>query len=109
MGFLRLRRPDAQSPSEAPVGPPPTPVADLREREPVTVVGQVLGIRIRPSDELPTLVVRLGDDSGSVTLVWTGRRSVGGVTLGRRLRVEGTPVRSPDGVCIYNPVYSLLS
>lgn len=109
MGFLRLRRPDAQSPSEAPVGPPPTQVACLREREPVTIVGQVLGIRIRPSEELPTLVVRLGDDSGSVTLVWTGRRSVGGVTLGRRLRVEGTPVRSPDGVCIYNPVYSLLS
>jgi hypothetical protein len=109
MGFLSRRRPDAPPPSKAPAGPPPPPIADLREREPVTVVGQVLGIRIRPSDELPTLVVRLGDESGSVTLVWTGRRSVGGVTLGRRLRVEGTPVRSPDGVCIYNPVYSLLS
>ncbi|MBU6241099.1 MAG: OB-fold nucleic acid binding domain-containing protein [Acidobacteria bacterium] len=85
-----------------------TPIGSIVERRQVTITGQVLGIRIRPSDELPTLVVRLGDDTGSVTLVWTGRRAVGGVTLGRRLSVDGTPVRSPDGVCIYNPTYRLL-
>lgn len=108
MSLFRRRRPDFPPEHAVPGDQPTTAISHLTERRPATVVGQVLGIRIRPSDELPTLVVRLGDDTGSVTLVWTGRRSVGGVTLGRRLRVEGTPVRSPDGVCIYNPVYSLL-
>lgn len=109
MGFLRPRRPHAPTSPEAPVAPPPTPIAELTEREPISVVGQVLGIRIRPSDELPTLVVRLGDESGSITLVWTGRGAIGGVSLGRRMRVEGTPVHTMDGVCIYNPVYTLLA
>lgn len=85
------------------------PISAITAREAVTIVGQVLGIRIRPSDELPTLVVRLGDETGSVTLVWNGRGAVGGVSLGRRLRVTGTPVRTNDGLCIFNPVYTLLA
>ncbi|NBN89199.1 MAG: nucleotide-binding protein [Actinobacteria bacterium] len=109
MGILRRRQLPAPAPDDSSsmsIGT--TLIGRLTVRVPVTIVGQVLGIRIRPSDELPSLVVRLGDDSGSVTIVWTGRRSIGGVTLGRRLRVEGTPVRSAEGVCIYNPMYQLL-
>ena len=86
-----------------------TAIAHVVPREHVTISGQVLGIRVRPSDTLPTYVARLGDDTGSITVIWTGRRTVGGVGLGRRIRLEGTPVKSPDGLCIYNPVYELLS
>ena len=86
-----------------------TPIGSIVPREHVTISGQVLGIRVRPSDTLPTYVARLGDDSGSVTVIWTGRRAVGGVGLGRRIRLQGTPVKSPDGLCIYNPVYELLA
>ena len=42
--------------------------AELRQR--VRIRGQVLGVRVRPSDTLPTFVVRLGDDSGSINLIW---------------------------------------
>ena len=79
--------------------------AELRQR--VRIRGQVLGVRVRPSDTLPTFVVRLGDDSGSINLIWTGRRGIGGVSLGRFLVAEGTLVSSPDGPCIYNPEYAL--
>lgn len=89
--------------------PAVTAIGDIIERQHVRIAGQVLGIRVRPSDTLPTYVARIGDDSGSITVIWTGRRTVGGVGLGRRIRLEGTPVRSPDGTCIYNPVYELLT
>ena len=109
MGLFARKQPATATVGAAVTGPPPTPISAVTEREPVSIAGQVLGIRIRPSDELPTLVVRLGDESGSITLVWTGRGAIGGVSLGRRMRVEGTPVHTMDGVCIYNPVYTFLA
>jgi hypothetical protein len=109
MSLFRRKRGATPTIAVADSGPRPTPIGAITAREQVTIVGQVLGIRIRPSDELPTLVVRLGDESGSVTLVWTGRGAVGGVSLGRRMRVDGTPVHTNEGVCIYNPTYTLLA
>lgn len=79
--------------------------AEIRQR--VRIRGQVLGVRVRPSDTLPSFVVRLVDESGSINLVWTGRRSVGGISLGRFLVAVGTLVPSADGPCIYNPEYFL--
>ena len=108
MGLFSRKR---TAESEAPVDDPTsgcTAIDAIVTREHVRLCGQVLGIRVRPSDTLPAYVARLGDDSGSITIVWNGRRSVGGVGLGKRLLVEGTPVSSPDGLCIYNPVYTLL-
>ena len=108
MGLFSRKR---SAESEVPVDDPTsgcTAIGSVVTREHVRLCGQVLGIRVRPSDTLPAYVARLGDDSGSITIVWNGRRSVGGVGLGKRLLVEGTPVSSPDGLCIYNPVYTLL-
>ncbi len=48
-------------------------------------------MRARPSSGEPSLVVTVTDDTGALTVVWTGRRAIGGVTLGRRLAVEGVP------------------
>lgn len=109
MGLFRRSHRPAPTHESTNSGFESTPISVITARDRVTVIGQVLGIRIRPSDELPTLVVRLGDETGSVTLVWNGRGAIGGVSLGRRLRVEGTPVHTNDGVCIFNPVYTLLA
>lgn len=102
-----FRRPPAD-PIKATTSASTTAIGEILERRHVTIEGQVLGIRVRPSDTLPTYVARIGDDSGSITVIWTGRRTVGGVGLGRRIRLDGTAVKSPDGLCIYNPTYSLL-
>ncbi len=54
------------------------------------------------------MAVTISDDSGSVTAVWTGRRSIGGITLGRRLIIEGVASRVGDRLEFSNPVYTLL-
>jgi len=83
-------------------------IADAMARTPVRIVGQVVRIRSRPARGLPSLAVTISDESGSVVAVWTGRRAIGGVTLGRRLVVEG--VGRPVGrqLELTNPAYTLL-
>ena len=65
-------------------------------------------MRARPTSGLPALVLSISDETGTATAVWTGRRSIGGVTLGRRLTIEGVPLRRGDQLEFTNPVYTLL-
>jgi hypothetical protein len=101
------RRSNASPPS---VGEPvdAVRVADAAPRTPVRIVGQVVRIRSRPASGLPSLAVTISDDSGSIVAVWTGRRSIGGVTLGRRLVVEGVGRRVGRQLELTNPAYTLL-
>ncbi len=66
-------------------------------------------MRARPAAHLPVLAVTLGDESGTATVVWTGRREIGGIALGRWLEVTGTPIRRGDRFEFTNPHYTLLS
>jgi hypothetical protein len=84
------------------------PIARVETREVVRVRGQVTRIRQRPAQGLPTLVVTISDDTGRATAVWSGRRSIGGIGLGRTLVVEGIAVQTPDGPTFMNPSYTLL-
>ncbi len=65
-------------------------------------------MRARPTEGVPSLVVSIADDTGSVTAVWTGRRAIGGITLGRRVRIEGVGARLGDRLEFTNPAYTLL-
>lgn len=101
-----LRRRPAPAPAAAPDDA--TAIAELRDRHPVVVVGQVVHMRALPSSGLPSLLVSVNDGTGTVTVRWTGRRAIGGVGLGRRLRLEGVPVVSSGRLELINPVYTLL-
>jgi hypothetical protein len=83
-------------------------IADIPERAQVMICGQVVRMRARPAAHLPVLAVTLDDQSGSVTVVWTGRREIGGVKLGRWMYVSGTPIRRGDRFEFTNPRYTLL-
>ncbi len=83
-------------------------IADAPARRRVVVEGQVVRMRARPTSGQPSLAVTISDDTGSITAVWTGRRAIGGVTLGRRLRVEGVAARAGDLLEFTNPAYTLL-
>ena len=75
----------------------------------VKVRGTIRVIRLRPQTSVPMYEVELWDGSGSITLLWLGRQTVPGVTIGRDLVAEGRMSRSPQGQpAIYNPRYSLL-
>jgi hypothetical protein len=52
--------------------------------------------------------VTISDETATVTAVWTGRREIGGVTLGRRIAISGVAVRRGDHLEFKNPDYTLL-
>lgn len=84
------------------------PIGSVVPRTRVTVRGKVQRVRNRPAQGLPALVVTIQDDSGRLTAVWSGRESIGGITLGRMVVLEGVCSRTDDGLTLVNPVYSLV-
>ena len=88
--------------------PTATPIADARARQRVCVVGKVTRMTARPTSGQPALAVNISDDTGTVIAVWTGRREIGGVTLGRRLAITGVPVVHGERLEFTNPNYTLL-
>lgn len=85
-----------------------TPIADARPRERITILGRVEQMRAQPRTGLPFLVITVADDTGTVRVQWTGRRALGGVTLGRRIAVHGVARRVGDRLEFTNPAYELL-
>ena len=71
--------------------------------------GVLRAITFRPSTDKPVLVGQLFDGTGSVDLVWIGRRSIAGIRPGVHLRVEGMVVAGRPRPTIYNPTYEILA
>lgn len=84
-----------------------TPVADLPRRELVTVAGTLRTVTLRPRAGVPALVADLYDGSGSVSLVWLGRREIPGIDPGRSLLAYGRITTDGEHPVIYNPRYEL--
>jgi hypothetical protein len=85
-----------------------TTVATCPERELVTVLGRVRSLTLRPRAGTPSLEVDLYDGSGTVTLIWLGRREIAGVEPGRQLRATGRITSSGGQRVIFNPRYELV-
>ena len=109
MAFLRRRSKSAvEIHLEAEVAPPP-PIAQASARQPCRVRGIITRMKSRPSSVgLPSLAVQVSDDSGTVTAVWTGRRSLGGLKLGGVIELEGVPVLVAGKLEFLNPMYTLV-
>jgi len=106
MALLRRKRDDQHV--EAIAAPNSTPMCDAAPREQVCVVGKVVRMTARPTSGQPALAVSISDETATVTAVWTGRREIGGVTLGRLIAISGVPVRRGDHLEFTNPHYTLL-
>jgi hypothetical protein len=85
-----------------------THVARCPERELVTVFGRVRCLTLRPRAGTPSLEVDLYDGSGTVTLVWLGRREIAGVSPGQQLRATGRITTNGNRRVIFNPRYELV-
>lgn len=85
-----------------------TAVNDCQNRQQVVVMGTVRSLTLRPRAGTPTLEVDLYDGSGTVTLVWLGRRELAGIMPGRRMRATGRITTSGGRRVIFNPRYELL-
>lgn len=109
MGLLRGRKSADDQPAEGDDRAAATEIAAVVPRRRAQVVGEVTRMRARPTSGLPSLAVTLSDGTGTVVAVWTGRRAIGGITLGRRLLLDGVPRRVGDRLEFVNPAYTLLS
>ena len=67
----------------------------------------VRSVTIRPQGKTPALEIELYDGSGSVTVVWLGRRRIPGIDAGRTIVVRGRLTCNTDNPTIYNPRYEL--
>jgi hypothetical protein len=105
MGMLRRRRATADGTTSTDSSV--VPIADAPARRKVRVSGQVTRMRARPTTGLPALAVSISDDTGTAVAVWTGRRAIGGVALGRQLDIEGVATRRGDQLEFMNPEYTL--
>jgi hypothetical protein len=84
-----------------------TLVADLPARERVVVAGTLRTVTLRPRAGVPALVAELYDGSGTVSLVWLGRRQIPGIDPGRSIVCHGRVTYDHEQPVIFNPRYEL--
>jgi hypothetical protein len=83
-------------------------IGTIRWRDRVRIAGIVRSTRIQPKGGVPTLECVVADDSGSISLVFLGRRQVAGISPGARLVAHGMAGSHIGRLAILNPEYELL-
>lgn len=107
----RLTTPDdeleAQDLQESTATVGATSLSQCTNKGMVCVAGTVRHVVLRPRAGVPTLEAELYDGTGSVILVFLGRRGIRGIDPGRSMIARGR-LTSPDGrPTLYNPAYEL--
>lgn len=85
-----------------------TPCGLLKDRVRVTASGVLRTVTLRPRGGVPALEAELFDGSGTLSVVWLGRREIAGIEPGRRISVHGLVSCSHGRTVMYNPRYELL-
>jgi amino acid transporter len=86
-----------------------TPIGDVRWRDRVTIAGRVQTLRILSSGGSSTLEAVVEDDTGAMSIVFTGRKQIGGLEVGTRLRAQGMAAEHRRRLAILNPTYALIA
>jgi amino acid transporter len=84
-----------------------TPISQCGDREVATVAGTLRAVTGKPRGISPSVQADLWDGSGSLTLVWLGRRSIPGIEPGRKLVAKGRIAMVRGQQTMYNPDYEL--
>lgn len=83
------------------------PLDRAQDRRRVSVHGSIRSITLRPWVGAPALEAELYDGTGSVTIVWLGRRQLAGIDCGRTLTATGLIAQHEGRRVMYNPRYEL--
>ncbi len=83
------------------------PINACTPGDPVVIRGIVRSVTLRPRNTAPAVEVELDDGTGSVAVVWLGRRRIPGVDAGRSMVVSGRMTCNTEHPTIYNPRYEL--
>lgn len=73
----------------------------------VAVTGRLSSVTSSSRGAAPVLSAELFDGTGTIDLVWLGRRRVSGIEPGRTMTVEGRVNQHDGRKVIYNPYYTL--
>lgn len=85
-----------------------TAAGTCTDRERVTVAGSITAVTIQPRATVPNLVADLYDGTGTVRLVWLGRRRIRGIECGTYLKATGLLSHPKGTATIFNPAYELV-
>jgi hypothetical protein len=83
------------------------PVAQCPNRQRVSIHGVLRTVTLRPRGGTPSLEAQLYDGSGTVELVWLGRRRIGGIEPGRAIVASGLITHTDGRRTMFNPLYEL--
>ena len=78
-------------------------IAGAPMRQPVRIAGVIRRMTVLPMEGKEALQALVSDGTGEVTIVFMGRRGIGGLTLGKRVVVEGVLGEQRGDVRIVNP------
>lgn len=84
------------------------PLSEVTDRARIEAVGVLRQLSIPPRGQLPGLSGELYDGTGSLTLIWLGRREIPGLACGVRVRVRGRVTMRRGRPVVYNPMYEIL-
>lgn len=84
-----------------------TPIAEAEDRSRIRVSGMLRTVTLRPRAGVPALLAELYDGSGTLELIWLGRRRIAGIEPGRSLLAEGRVMVQPGRITMFNPRYEL--
>ncbi|HVF04566.1 MAG TPA: OB-fold nucleic acid binding domain-containing protein [Frankiaceae bacterium] len=84
-------------------------ISDAPGRAKVRLHGSLQAVTLRPQGGVPALEAELYDGTGTVYVIWLGRRRIEGIRAGVSIVVEGRLTESTPGRrTIYNPSYELI-
>lgn len=96
-----------QEHTRAMADPDALPINCCAPGQPVVVRGIVRSVTIPAAGQPPALEVEIDDGTGSIRVIWLGRRRIPGVDAGRSMVVRGRLTCHTDHPTIYNPRYEL--
>jgi hypothetical protein len=87
--------------------PGTTAIGEVRCRQTVKVHGRIQAIRVEPLGGSPSLECTVADETGSLSVVFFGRRQIEGIAIGAVVSVDGMAIDHHGRLAIVNPVYEL--
>lgn len=86
-----------------------TLIGEISGRGQVKVSGVLQALTYQPASRSASLRGSLYDGTGTISLVWVGRRDVPGIKVGIHLVVNGMVAVTEEGLTIMNPDYQILT
>jgi hypothetical protein len=83
------------------------PIAEVQDRQRAALQGTLRTVTLRPRGGVPALEAELYDGTGTITVVWLGRRRITGIEPGRAIKVEGRVGVQNKLRVVFNPRYEL--